>query len=60
MDVEKTLKVTLNEKEIEALQVCLDFCNINQIIRENLFFPKGYKDYEIRDAFNIYEKINNL
>lgn len=60
MKVEKKLTVVLDEKDIESLQICLDFCNILEVVRRGEQMPKGYANHQIKKAYEIYEEINEL
>ena len=61
MNVEKKLTVTLDEVDVKNLQVCLEFCNILEVIKHQQDrFPKGYHDYELKAAYELYDKLIDL
>lgn len=60
MKIEKKLTVILDEKDISNLQICFDFCNILEVIRQDKKCPKGYNEYEIKSAYELFEKLNDL
>ena len=60
MKVEKKLTVILDEVDVKNLQVCLEFCSIIEAVKRQDKFPKGYHNYEIKEAYELYEKLLDL
>jgi len=63
MKISKEVTITLNNDDIELLQIMLDFCSITEVNRTmdlgttNL---KGYSKKDINMAWNLYEMLKAL
>jgi len=60
MKITKNAIIELNSGEIESLKVLLDFCTIEDAIRRPEQFPKGYQDYEMKNAYELLDYLRDL